>query len=334
MSINEIKNLDEAIALIQSLQNENAWLKNKVEQQDVRISNLTEMLIKSQKKMFGKSSKQTKYIDGSEQLSLFNEAEKEYAAAAPEPTQETLVTAHTRKKKRTKAEITANVKHIRQVCEMENPVCEECGGELTCIGEEFVRSELNIIPAQMYVIAIYRKVYKCTHCADDELTNIFKAPAPVSVMKKSMATAGTVAYVIQQKYQLGIPLYHQEQYLKDKDIEIGRNTLANWIIWSSRWLGKLCDRMLEMLRTEPVIHADETPLRVLKRDGKQMYSQSRMWAFCSGRDSERKMSLYYYHATRSGKVVEKIIGDYSGYLQIDGYSAYNATSRLLGTRKM
>ena len=125
MSINEIKNLDEAIALIQSLQNENAWLKNKVEQQDVRISNLTEMLIKSQKKMFGKSSKQTKYIDGSEQLSLFNEAEKEYAAAAPEPTQETLVTAHTRKKKRTKAEITANVKHIRQVCEMENPVCEE-----------------------------------------------------------------------------------------------------------------------------------------------------------------------------------------------------------------
>ncbi|MDE5772432.1 MAG: hypothetical protein K2I06_12530 [Ruminococcus sp.] len=52
MSINEIKNLDEAITLIQSLQNENARLKNKVEQQDVRISNLTEMLIKSQKKMF------------------------------------------------------------------------------------------------------------------------------------------------------------------------------------------------------------------------------------------------------------------------------------------
>lgn len=101
--------------------------------------------------------------------------------------------------------MTANVQHIRQVCEMENPVCEECGGELTCIGKELVRSELNVIPAQMYVV--YRKVYKCTHCADDELTNIFKAPTPVSVMKKSMATAGTVAYVMQQKYQLGIPLY-------------------------------------------------------------------------------------------------------------------------------
>ena len=83
---------------------------------------------------------------------------------------------------------------------MENPVCEECGGELTCIGEEFVRSKLNIIPAQMYAIDIYLKVYKCIHCAYDELTNIFKASSPVSVMKKSIATAGTVAYVMQQKY--------------------------------------------------------------------------------------------------------------------------------------
>ena len=290
MSINEIKNLDEAIALIQSLQNENARLKNKVEQQDVRISNLTEMLVKSQKKMFGKSSEQTKYIDGSEQLSLFNEAEKEYAAAAPEPAKETLIAAHTRRKKRTRAEMTANVQHIRQVCEIENPVCKECGGELT---------------------------------------NIFKAPAPASVMKKSMATAGTVAYVMQQKYQLGIPLYRQEQYLKAEGVEIGRNTLANWIIRSSWWFEPLWNRMKELLLQEKIIHADETPLRVLKRDRKQVDAQSMMWVLCSGRDSERKMSLYYYHATRSGKVVEKILGDYSGYLQTDGYSAYNAAEKAI-----
>lgn len=74
------------------------WKKNQ------KNSNLTEMLIKSQKNMFGKSSEQTKYINGSEQLSLFNESEKEYTAAA-----------HTRKKKCTKAESTANVKYIRQI---------------------------------------------------------------------------------------------------------------------------------------------------------------------------------------------------------------------------
>ena len=82
--------------------------------------------------------------------------------------------------------------------------------------------------------------------------------------------------------------------------------------------------MLEILLAEDIIHADETELRVLKRDGQQVDSVSRMWVFCSGCHSEHKMSLYFHHATRSGKVVEQVLGDYSGYLQTDGYSAYNA----------
>ena len=49
-----------------------------------------------------------------------------------------------------------------------------------------------------------------------------------------------------------------------------------------------------------------------------------MWVFCSGKDSAHKMALYYNHATRSGQVVQDMIGDYSGYLQTDGYSAYNS----------
>ena len=70
-------------------------------------------------------------------------------------------------------------------------------------------------------------------------------------------------------------------------------------------------------------------MRILKRDRKQVDAQSMMWVFCSGRDSERKMSLYYYHATQSGKVIEKTLGDYSGYLQTDGYSAYNAAEKAI-----
>ena len=305
------------------LQSENTALKTKVEKQELQISNLTEMLVNSRKKIFGKSSEKSKYFNDA-QMSLFNEAETIAEPSAPEPDKETLIAAHKRRKKRTKAEITENLKHIKQICDLDNKECEICGGELTCIGEEFVRSELNIIPAQMYVVDIYRKVYKCTHCSDDEQTNIFKAAAPVSVMKGSMATPTTVAYIMQQKYQLGMPLTRQSKYLKELGVEIGSNTLANWVIKSSRWFDKLWQRMHELLLQETVIHADETPLRVLNRDGKPTDSQSRMWVFCSGKDSAHKMALYYHHATRSGQVVQDLIGGYSGYLQTDGYSAYNS----------
>ena len=306
-----------------NLQSEVSALKTKMEEQELQISNLTEMLVNSRKKIFGKSSEKSKYFNDA-QMSLFNEAETISEPSAPEPDKETLIAAHKRRKKRTKAEITENLKHIKQICDLDNKECEICGGELTCIGEEFVRSELNIIPAQMYVVDIYRKVYKCTHCSDDEQTNIFKAAAPVSVMKGSMATPTTVAYIIQQKYQLGMPLTRQSKYLKELGVEIGSNTLANWVIKSSRWFDKLWQRMHALLLQENVIHADETPLRVLNRDGKPTDSQSRMWVFCSGKDSAHKMALYYHHATRSGQVVQDMIGGYSGYLQTDGYSAYNS----------
>lgn len=46
--------------------------------------------------MFGKSSEQMKYVDGAEQLTLINEAEKESNASAEEPAKENLVAAHKR----------------------------------------------------------------------------------------------------------------------------------------------------------------------------------------------------------------------------------------------
>lgn len=337
MTVNTDRLSPELTAYIKTLQAENDALQSKNEESqkellllkaqnsklEKQVSSLTEIIVNNRKKMFGKSSEQMKYVDGAEQLTLFNEAEKESDAAAEEPAKETLVAAHKRKAKRTKKELTEDLRHVKEVIKLEEPVCEICGGELIPIGEEFVRSELNIIPVQIFVIDYYRQVYKCENCADDEYTSITKAEVSPSVMKKSMASAGTVAYVMQQKYQLGVPLYRQEQYWKAEGVDLRRNTLANWIIRSSRWFIPLWDRMKAIMLTENILHADETPLRVLKRNGQQTDSTSRMWVFCTGKDSAMKMSLYFYHPTRSGAVVKQVVGNYSGYLQTDGCASYN-----------
>ena len=104
------------------LQNENTALKTKVEKQELQISNLTEMLVNSRKKIFGRSSEKSKFFDDA-QLTLFNEAETIAEPSAPEPEKETFIAAHKRRKKRTKAEITENLQHIKQVCDMEKAEC-------------------------------------------------------------------------------------------------------------------------------------------------------------------------------------------------------------------
>ena len=333
MTDNLPNNLEEALEFIRKLQAENtelhaenSELKATVDKQNIMLSNLNEMLVKNRKAMFGKSSEQLGNIEGSEQLSLFNEAEQEYSASAVEPTVETvMVKSHPRKKRLSREELPESVEHKKVVIDLDDKKCPECGAEMVCIGEEFVRSKLNNIHAKISEIDYYQKKYKCKSCEEkDPEISIVKPNLPVPVIKKSMASAGTIAYVIQQKYQLGTPLYRQEQYWKAQDIALSRTTMANWIIRSSKWITKLWERMLNVLLNEDIIHADETVLRVLKRDGKQVDGQSRCWVFCSGKASKHKMSLYLYHPTRSAKVVEDVLGGYSGYLQTDGYSAYNA----------
>ena len=334
INLNNISH-EELIEYVKALQNKNAELKEKsnklestVEKQSVMIMNLNEMLVKGRKMLFGKSSEQIKYLDGAEQISFFNEAEKEYNAAAPEPTEETLVAAHVRKPKCTKEGLTENLPHHEVVCELEDKSCTVCGAEFVVIGKEKLRSELNIVPAQIFVIDYYRNVYKCAECEKktDE-TKVIKAEAPAPVMKKSMASAATVAYVMQEKYQVGVPLFRQEQYWHSQGIKLNRNTLANWIIRSSLWFKPVWDYMKAIMLSQHIIHADETELRVLKNDGKPTGKMARMWVFCSGQACEKQMAVYYYHPTRAGKVVTDILGDYGGFLQTDGYAAYNAAEK-------
>lgn len=330
MTVSKPKNMDEALNIIKLLQSENNSLQSKVDELKSRndslellVHNMNEMLTKGRRMMFGRSSEKSCYVEG--QLSFFNEAETESNASAPEPKEDILIAAHTRKAKRTKEELTENLPHKEITVEFEgkDKKCDICGAELVCIGKEKLRSELNIVPAQIFVIDYYRNVYKCIECEKKTgYAEILKPDAPVAVMKKSMASPATVAYTMQEKYQNGVTLFRQEQYWKSQGVELNRNTLANWIIRSSLWFGPMYELMLEELLKEDIVHADETELRVLKRDGTPTNSMSRMWVFCSGKYSQKPMSLYKYHPTRSAKVVEDILGEYKGYLQTDGYEAY------------
>ena len=133
-------------------------------------------------------------------------------------------------------------------------------GELKKIGSEYVRTEIQIIPAQVKVTEIKRAVYAAaSYNADKSGTEIIKAEVPKALMKKSMATASSVAYVMYQKYVNSVPLYRQEKDWKNQGLDLPRSTLANWIIKTSQdYLKPVYNEMKKQLLKQTVIHADET----------------------------------------------------------------------------
>jgi len=324
----------EQIEYISSLEKHTDELSKTVESQQIRIEQLTELLIKSQKAMYGQSSEKRRYVFGedSAQLSLFNEAEVEAKTKAEEPTVQAIVSSYTRKPKRTREELAETVPVVEVVCDLEEDkrICGICNADLRYLGKEHVRDELEIIPAQVRLLRYVRFNYVCTVCEDETGdANIVKASVPAPVMKRSLASPSTVAYVMYQKYANGMPLYRQEKDWANQGVTLSRATLANWIIRPSHeWLEPLYNTMREQLLTEPLIHADETVLQVLKEEGRKATTESRMWVYTSGH-SPTPTVLFEYQPTRSGQHARRFLEGFSGYLQTDGYSGYNAVSNVV-----
>ncbi|HHW07284.1 MAG TPA: IS66 family transposase, partial [Clostridia bacterium] len=213
------------------------------------------------------------------------------------------------------------------LCELEEEEleCKTCGSSLRPLGKETVREEIEFIPAQVRLLRYVRFSYVCENCEKEtgEAT-IVKAPTPAPVIKKSLASPSSVAHVMYQKYVNGMPLYRQEKDWANQGVTLSRATLANWIIRSAQdWLLPLWEEMKSYLLKQPVIHADETVIQVLKEEGKKPSSESRMWVYCSGNTGSSPVILYEYQPTRSGEHARRFLAGFKGYLQTDGYNGYN-----------
>ena len=280
------------------------------------------------KKLFGSSSeRRTDDIPG--QQHLFDEAEVEQDPSLLE--EETVIREHTRKKKATHEDLFKGLKVEKVVIPLpdEDQVCPVCGTQMVLIGEEYVRRELEFIPATCKVIEYYSQSYGCPSCkeglGDTEKPVIVKSQVPQALVGKGPATASTVAWTMYQKYANGLPLYRQEKDWKQYGAQISRTTLANWIIYCSRnYFQPMYDYFHRELLKRSFAMADETRVQVLKEEERRAQTQSFMWLFRSGEDGLPAIILYGYSPTRSGSHAKEFLEGYHGYLETDGYQGYNS----------
>ncbi|MCP4335377.1 MAG: IS66 family transposase [Gammaproteobacteria bacterium] len=283
---------------------------------------LIEQFRLAQQRRFGQSS------ESADQLGLFNESET-LVEPDDEPTdQETLT--YTRKKPKRKP-LPDNLPRETVVHDIEDKSCACCGHEMHRIGEE-KSEQLEFIPAQVKVIENIRPKYGCRHCEREGTKVAIRiAPVPLSPIPKSIATPSLLAQVIISKYQYALPLYRQEQMFKQYGIDLSRKTLADWMIRCSELLQPLYQLLRSIQLQQPVIQADETPLKVVHEDKSRCY----MWVYCTGGDSPdpdsqlRNIVLYDYQPSRRGQCPTDWLEGYSHYLQVDGYAGYEQTAATL-----
>jgi transposase len=181
------------------------------------------------------------------------------------------------------------------------------------IGEE--RTDiLEYIPASFIKIVLVRPKY-----ARPNNQGVLIAELPARPIEKCLAGNRLLTILLIQKYIDHLPLYRQQQIFKRADIEIAPSTIDSWVAQLAKLLEPLYDKMVELVKAQKYLQADETTTSVLDKSKKDKAHRGFYWAYHA---PLAKMIVFDYQRGRSAEAPRAFLEGYQGVLQTDGYQVY------------
>ena len=189
-----------------------------------------------------------------------------------------------------------------------------------CIGEE-VSEKLDYQPARFFRRQLIRRKYVSRF--EPEMAPII-APLPETLQERCVAAPGLLAQIIVAKYGHHLPLYRQEQiYWSEAKVWLPRASQARWMALCSQWLEPIYEAIKTEVLASGYIQIDETPVRYL-RPGAGRCAQGYLWVL----NHPGGEVFFDWQTSRAGECLDRLIPpEFSGTIQCDGYSAYDAFAR-------
>ena len=212
--------------------------------------------------------------------------------------------------------------------EPEDTTCG-CGTPMQRIGED-VAEKLDYQPGVFTVERHIRGKWVCKCCE-----KITQAPVAPHVIDKGLPTTSLLAQVLVAKYLDHLPLYRQEAIFERAGHLIARSTLAQWVGECGVQLQPLVDALATELLRQPVLHADETPVAMLK-PGHGKTHRAYLWSYCTTPFNPVKAVVFDFADSRGGQHVRSFLGlpgtndkpGWQGKLVTDDFSGYKACFEL------
>lgn len=304
-------------------------LQKTIEQLRQELSNKQDELDYFKAKLFGSSSEKMKApFPG--QLSMFEQDDDRIPEIIEPEIIESVSHKRERKPKATYEEMFENLPSrqimLDTLAEKEK-ICSVCNTQMVPIGTEVVRTELIYHKAVLERVEYVATTYECPACKDSLEPQFIKDGDIRPLVPHSYVSSGLAAHVMYAKFINALPFYRQEKDFENQfGVRISRDTMARWTIYCAHnYFAPMVQYFQRILTGRKYVAADETPIQVLKEEGRRAQSKSYVWLFRSGDDGLNPVIVYQYHPTRNGDTAADFFreSDSGTYINVDGYAGYN-----------
>jgi transposase len=248
------------------------------------------------------------------------QAESERESLPATPSETAPAENQKRRKHPGRQQLPAHLPRVEKLvpCTPEQCVCKACGKDTVVIGYE-QSEQLDVKPAEYFVLVIQREKRACRACAEG---GVKTAPAPAKIIEKGLVSDQVVIDTLVGKYSDHLPLYRQSAILKrEAGLSISRATMDGWVMQVGGLLGPVAGAIGRELLGGDYIQADETPVPVQMHDGRGKHHQAYLWQY--GRPGGSVVFDFQLGRSREGP--KKFLGQFQGILQTDGYTGYDRT---------
>jgi len=180
------------------------------------------------------------------------------------------------------------------------------------IGEE-ITEELDLKPASLFV----RRYIRPRYVSLQETFHIGELPA--RPIEKGIPGPGLLTQLIYDKFVSHLPFYRQVQRYQQLGMKIPPSTLEGWFEASCALLEPLYEALKVRVLASSYLQCDETPIPVLDKLKKGETHRGYHWIY---HGVESKLVLFDYREGRGREGPLKLLKNYHGYLQTDGYAVY------------
>lgn len=218
--------------------------------------------------------------------------------------------------------------HLRRVehhHEPESTACPtpDCGQTMVRIGED-VSERLDVVPAEFFVHRHIRGKWACRCCQ-----RLVQEPVEPQIIDKGVPTAGLVAHTLVAHFVDHLPYYRIEQVNARSGVHTPRSTLASWSGAGGASLAPLYEALRDFVLSAQVLHADETPVRLLA-PGAGKTAKAYVWAYARGEHDGTPGVIYDFCTGRGSKYPADFLKTWTGTLTCDDYGGYDAVFRREG----